>query len=201
VRGRGHSAAAMRRRRRWDDGARTTARRRHGHGDGGGQVLAITTSASMTRARQHGDDGAATTRRARCGHDDAGRRCGDGYPQLSSLRSSLDPQSDAHSDRHPALRRTTPPLRSSFRSSLPSSSLRPSSLAGLPCGVMARGRDSGRMPCMPRCCGSCARDLGSGCGEQAGSPIPIQSRLPEMEAASNAVNGGVNKAVDLGWKT
>ena len=51
---------------------------------------------------------------------------------------------------------------------------------------------------MPRCCGSWARDLGS---EQAGSPIPIQSRLPEIEAATNAVNGGVNKAVDLGCKT
>ena len=63
---------------------------------------------------------------------------------------------------------------------------------------MARGRESG---CMPRCCGSWARDLGSAYGEQAGSPIPIQSRLPEIEAATNAVNGGVNKAVDLGCKT
>ena len=52
-----------RRRRRGHDDAGTTARR---HGDDGGQVLAITTSASMTRARQHGGDGTATTRRARC---------------------------------------------------------------------------------------------------------------------------------------
>ena len=75
-------------------------------------MLAITTSASMTRARQHGDDGAATTRRAGCGHDNAGRRRGDGYPQLSSLRSSLrssfDPHSDPHSDPPSTLTPLTP---------------------------------------------------------------------------------------------
>ena len=114
---RGDDTAATRRRRRGDDGAGTTARRRRGHGDDCGQVLAITTSASMTRAGQHGDDGAATTRRARGGHDNAGLT-----PILthSNPPSILTPILTLPSEEPPRQSSTT------FRSSLPSSSLRPS---------------------------------------------------------------------------
>ena len=182
---RGDDAAATRRRRRGDDGAGTTARRRRGHGDGCGQVLAITTSASMTRARQHGDDGAATTRRARGGHDNAG------------LTPILTPILTLPSEEPPRQSSTT------FRSSLPSSSLRPSlrSQAGPRSLEVATESESDCHPARRiRCRGRGPRTRNSlAC--MAAAPIPGPLPSPRREAATNAVNGRVNKVVDLGWKT
>ena len=156
----GAGSAVTTPRRHGDDGARTTARRLRGHGDDGGQVLAITTSASMTRVRQHGDDGAATTRRAGCGHDNAGRRRGDGYPQLSSLRSSLrssfDPHSDPHSDPPSILTPILTPILT-LPSEEPSRQFSTSILISILTPILftptLTPMESGRMPCMPRCCG------------------------------------------------
>ena len=184
---RGDDTAATRRRRRGDDGAGTTARRRRGHGDDCGQVLAITTSASMTRARQHGDDGAATTRRARGGHDNAGLT-----PILtpillgSSLRSSLR-SSPCLPKNHPG----NPPLHFDPHSHPPHSDPHSDRRLGLDLWKSRLNRNR------------TATLLAASAAEVAGlGPATAwHAWSPHREAATNAVNGRVNKVVDLGWKT
>ena len=191
---RGDDATATRRRRRGDDGARTTARRRRGHGDDCGQVLAITTSASMTRARQHGDDGAATTRRARGGHDNAGLT-----PILTPilLRSSLR-SSPCLPKNHPG----NPPLHFDPHSH-PPHSLRPSlrSQAGPRSLEVATESESDCHPARRIRCRSRGPRTRNSLACMAAAPIPGPLPSPHREAATNAVNGRVNKVVDLGWKT
>ena len=174
---RGDDAAATRRRRRGDDGAGTTARRRRGHGDDCGQVLAITTSASMTRARQHGDDGAATTGTRRT------RQCG----------THSDPHSDPPSILTPILTLPSeePPRQSSttFRSSLPD----PHSDRRLGLDLWKSRLNRNRTATLLAASAAEVAGLGPATAWHAWSP--------HREASTNAVNGRVNKVVDLGWKT
>ena len=145
----------------------------------------------MTRARQHGDDGAATTRRARGGHSDPHS------DPPSILTPILTPILTLPSEEPPRQSSTT------FRSSLPSSSLRPSlrSQAGPRSLEVATESESDCHPARRiRCRGRGPRTRNSlAC--MAAAPIPGPLPSPHREAATNAVNGRVNKVVDLGWKT
>ena len=169
------------------------------------------------RRRRCGDDGAVTTPRRR-GDDDAGtkapgrRRDGGGHEADTTMRTRQcgthsDPHSDPPSILTPILTLPSeePPRQSSttFRSSLPSSSLRPSlrSQAGPRSLEVATESESDCHPARRiRCRGRGPRTRNSlAC--MAAAPIPGPLPSPHREAATNAVNGRVNKVVDLGWKT
>ena len=190
---RGDDAAATRRRRRGDDGAGTTARRRRGHGrrlrpGAGDYDVGVDDAGTAARRRRRGDDEAGTRRTRQCW-------------------THSDPHSDPPSILTPILTLPSeePPRQSSttFRSSLPSSSLRPSlrSQAGPRSLEVATESESDCHPARRiRCRGRGPRTRNSlAC--MAAAPIPGPLPSPHREAATNAVNGRVNKVVDLGWKT